>query len=50
MILFPFQPFYGGILHRVTSEVKNPAGEVICKVTGEWNGILEFAFADVRFC
>lgn len=45
---FCFQPFYGGKLHRVTAEVKNGAtGNIVCKVQGEWNGALEFTYANV---
>ncbi len=46
-VIFHTKPFYGGKLHRITSEVKNPAGEVICRITGEWNGVLEFAHTNV---
>ena len=41
------QPFYGGKLNKITSEVRNPGGEVVCKVVGEWNGTLEFTSASV---
>ena len=42
------QPFYGGKVHRVTAEVKNTiSGASLCKVAGEWNGALEFTYADV---
>ena len=42
-----FQPFYGGKLHRTTAEVKNPSGDVINRVSGEWNGALEFTYDNV---
>ena len=44
---FCLQPFYGGKLHRVTAEVKNPTGEVTCRVNGEWNASMEFTFTNV---
>ncbi|ESN94811.1 hypothetical protein HELRODRAFT_87651, partial [Helobdella robusta] len=45
-IVFHTKPFYGGKLHKITAEVKNPAGEFICHVTGEWNGVMEFNYAN----
>ena len=42
------QPFYGGKLHHVTSEVKNPAGEIVARMNGEWNGQMELSYANVR--
>ena len=49
MNISAWQPFYGGKLHRVSAEVKrDSAGEVICRVQGEWNSLLEFTYADVR--
>lgn len=45
-IMFHTKPFYGGKLHKVTAEVKNPTGSIICRVQGEWNGVLEFIYAD----
>ena len=49
MINLCFQPFYGGKLHRVSAEVKNGAtGNIVCKVQGEWNSLLEFTYANVR--
>ena len=45
------QPFYGGKLHKITSEVKNPEGEVILRVNGEWNGSMEFSYLNVsQYC
>ncbi|XP_043930944.1 oxysterol-binding protein-related protein 11 isoform X2 [Protopterus annectens] len=45
-ITFHTKPFYGGKLHRVTAEVKhNPTNTVVCRVQGEWNGVLEFAYS-----
>ncbi|XP_048454989.1 oxysterol-binding protein-related protein 11 isoform X2 [Rhincodon typus] len=42
-ITFHTKPFYGGKLHRVTAEVKhNLTNTVVCRVQGEWNGLLEF--------
>ena len=49
-IIFHTKPFYGGKLHRITAEVKNPVGENVCKVAGEWNGVMEFTYANVRAC
>ncbi|XP_006636415.2 oxysterol-binding protein-related protein 11 [Lepisosteus oculatus] len=44
-ITFQTKPFYGGKLHKVTAEVKhNPTNAVVCKVQGEWNGVLEFTY------
>uniref|UniRef100_A0A914XI37 Uncharacterized protein n=1 Tax=Plectus sambesii TaxID=2011161 RepID=A0A914XI37_9BILA len=45
-ITFQTKPFYGGKLHRVTGEIKNPHGQTFCKVQGEWNRTLEFAHTD----
>ncbi|XP_062862095.1 oxysterol-binding protein-related protein 11 isoform X2 [Trichomycterus rosablanca] len=45
-ITFQTKPFYGGKLHRVSAEVKhNPTNSVVCRVQGEWNGILEFSYS-----
>ncbi|XP_063957102.1 oxysterol-binding protein-related protein 11-like isoform X1 [Lytechinus pictus] len=44
-IVFHTKPFYGGKVHRLTAEVKNPASQTICKVNGEWNGTLEFNYS-----
>jgi len=41
------QPFYGGRLHKVTGEVKNPAGETVQRVSGEWNASLDFTTVQV---
>ncbi|XP_067358871.1 oxysterol-binding protein-related protein 11-like isoform X4 [Channa argus] len=44
-ITFQTKPFYGGKLHKVTAEVKhNPTNAVVCRVQGEWNGVLEFSY------
>ncbi|XP_066543480.1 oxysterol-binding protein-related protein 11 [Amia ocellicauda] len=44
-ITFQTKPFYGGKLHKVTAEVKhNPTNAVVCRVQGEWNGVLEFTY------
>ncbi|XP_004834987.1 oxysterol-binding protein-related protein 11 [Heterocephalus glaber] len=46
-ITFHTKPFYGGKLHRVTAEVKhNLSNTVVCRVQGEWNGILEFTYSN----
>ncbi|CAL1535992.1 unnamed protein product [Lymnaea stagnalis] len=46
-IVFHTKPFYGGKLHHITAEAKNnKTGEVICKVQGEWNGIMEFTYSN----
>ncbi|KAM6893918.1 oxysterol-binding protein-related protein 11-like [Xenentodon cancila] len=45
VITFQTKPFYGGKLHKVTAEVKhNPTNTVVCRVQGEWNGVLEFSY------
>ncbi|XP_035983842.1 oxysterol-binding protein-related protein 11 isoform X3 [Fundulus heteroclitus] len=45
VITFQTKPFYGGKLHKVTAEVKhNPSNAVVCRVQGEWNGVLEFSY------
>ncbi|XP_028994609.1 oxysterol-binding protein-related protein 11-like [Betta splendens] len=45
VITFQTKPFYGGKLHRVNAEVKhNPTNAVVCRVQGEWNGVLEFSY------
>nr|XP_046238565.1 oxysterol-binding protein-related protein 11-like isoform X2 [Scatophagus argus] len=45
IITFQTKPFYGGKLHKVTAEVKhNATNAVVCRVQGEWNGILEFSY------
>ncbi|NXJ04094.1 OSB11 protein, partial [Odontophorus gujanensis] len=46
-INFHTKPFYGGKLHRVTGEVKqNATNTVVCRVQGEWNSVLEFAYSN----
>ncbi|XP_058247625.1 oxysterol-binding protein-related protein 11 isoform X3 [Hemibagrus wyckioides] len=46
-ITFQTKPFYGGKLHRVNAEVKhNPTNSVVCRVQGEWNGVLEFTYSN----
>ncbi|XP_051881378.1 oxysterol-binding protein-related protein 11 isoform X2 [Pristis pectinata] len=46
-ITFHTKPFYGGKLHRVTAEVKhNTSNTVVCRVQGEWNGVLEFTYSN----
>lgn len=45
-ITFHSKPFYGGKFHRITAEVKNAQGDIICKIQGEWNGSLEFVYAN----
>ncbi|XP_064635770.1 oxysterol-binding protein-related protein 11-like [Lineus longissimus] len=46
-ILAGSKPFYGGKLHRVTTEVRNNATQnICCRVTGEWNGAMEFSFSN----
>ncbi|XP_078260295.1 oxysterol-binding protein-related protein 11 isoform X2 [Rhinoraja longicauda] len=46
-ITFHTKPFYGGKLHRVTAEVKHHAtNTVVCRVQGEWNGVLEFTYSN----
>ncbi|XP_057686573.1 oxysterol-binding protein-related protein 11 [Corythoichthys intestinalis] len=47
VITFQTKPFYGGKLHKVTAEVKhNPTNVVVCRIQGEWNGALEFAYTN----
>ncbi|KAG9349748.1 hypothetical protein JZ751_028196 [Albula glossodonta] len=46
-ITFQTKPFYGGKLHKVTAEVKhNITNAVVCRVQGEWNGVLEFSYSN----
>ncbi|XP_077382864.1 oxysterol-binding protein-related protein 10-like isoform X2 [Festucalex cinctus] len=46
-VTFHTKPFYGGKVHRVTAEVKhNQTGNIVCKVQGEWNGVLEFTYSN----
>lgn len=46
-IVFHTKPFYGGKLHNITAEAKNSkTGESICKVQGQWNGVMEFTYAE----
>ncbi|XP_077454494.1 oxysterol-binding protein-related protein 11-like isoform X2 [Stigmatopora argus] len=46
-VTFHTKPFYGGKVHRVTAEVKqNQTGSIVCKVQGEWNGVLEFTYSN----
>lgn len=46
VITFQTKPFYGGKLHKVTAEVKhNSSNVVVCRVQGEWNGVLEFTYS-----
>ncbi|XP_036396327.1 oxysterol-binding protein-related protein 11 isoform X1 [Megalops cyprinoides] len=46
-ITFQTKPFYGGKLHKVTAEVKhNVTNAVVCRVQGEWNGMLEFSYSN----
>uniref|UniRef100_A0A8B9LWB2 Oxysterol-binding protein n=1 Tax=Astyanax mexicanus TaxID=7994 RepID=A0A8B9LWB2_ASTMX len=46
-ITFQTKPFYGGKLHKVNAEVKhNPTNSVVCRVQGEWNGVLEFSYSN----
>ncbi|KAK3101850.1 hypothetical protein FSP39_006794 [Pinctada imbricata] len=44
---FHTKPFYGGKLHRISTEIKNGnTGEITCKVQGEWNNTMEFSFTN----
>ena len=44
-LTFHTKPVYGGKLHRVTGDVKESAtGRALCKVSGEWNGRIDFNF------
>lgn len=40
-ITFHTKPFYGGKVHRISGEVKNPDKQTICQIQGEWNGVIE---------
>ncbi|KAH8035532.1 hypothetical protein HPB51_006288 [Rhipicephalus microplus] len=42
------KPFYGGKLHCVSGEVKSATGEMVCKVSGEWDTKLELQYTDGR--
>uniref|UniRef100_A0A8D0AUT5 Oxysterol binding protein like 11 n=1 Tax=Sander lucioperca TaxID=283035 RepID=A0A8D0AUT5_SANLU len=45
ILTFQTKPFYGGKLHKITGEVKhNATNAVVCRVQGEWNGVLEFSY------
>ncbi|XP_024299754.1 oxysterol-binding protein-related protein 11 [Oncorhynchus tshawytscha] len=51
VITFQTKPFYGGKLHKVTAEVKhNATSAVVCRVQGEWNGVLEFSYQNGDTC
>ncbi|GAB6025068.1 Oxysterol-binding protein- protein 10 [Chamberlinius hualienensis] len=43
-VTFHTKPFYGGKANKVTAEVKNNISSTVCKIQGEWNGILEFNY------
>ncbi|XP_014675045.1 PREDICTED: oxysterol-binding protein-related protein 11-like [Priapulus caudatus] len=43
---FHTKPFYGGKLHRVTADVKDPMGRNVCHISGDWSGGLDFTYAD----
>uniref|UniRef100_T1JKI0 Oxysterol-binding protein n=1 Tax=Strigamia maritima TaxID=126957 RepID=T1JKI0_STRMM len=47
VIIFHTKPFYGGKLHRITAEIKNPQNNIVCRIQGEWNGVLEFIYSDI---
>ncbi|KAL3221191.1 hypothetical protein MRX96_029531 [Rhipicephalus microplus] len=47
-ITFHTKPFYGGKLHCVSGEVKSATGEMVCKVSGEWDTKLELQYTDGR--
>ncbi|KAH7936125.1 hypothetical protein HPB52_018526 [Rhipicephalus sanguineus] len=47
-ITFHTKPFYGGKLHCVSGEAKSATGEMVCKVSGEWDTRLELQYADGR--
>ncbi|XP_077866414.1 oxysterol-binding protein-related protein 11-like [Saccoglossus kowalevskii] len=47
-VTFHTKPFYGGKVHRISGEVKHTqTNRVICKFSGEWNGIIEFIYTNV---
>ena len=46
-VIFQTKPLIGGNAHRINSEVKNSLGDIICRISGEWNGILDFVYASV---
>ncbi|XP_077979284.1 oxysterol-binding protein-related protein 11-like isoform X2 [Glandiceps talaboti] len=46
-VTFHTKPFYGGKVHRISGEMKHsPTNSVICKFSGEWNGVIDFAYAN----
>ncbi|KAG0728720.1 Oxysterol-binding protein-related protein 10 [Chionoecetes opilio] len=45
-IIFHTKPFYGGKLHRVTAEVKDSDTATLMRVQGEWDGLMEFSYAN----
>nr|XP_006811888.1 PREDICTED: oxysterol-binding protein-related protein 11-like [Saccoglossus kowalevskii] len=48
-VTFHTKPFYGGKVHRISGEVKHTqTNRVICKFSGEWNGIIEFIYTNLE--
>jgi oxysterol-binding protein-related protein 9/10/11 len=41
---FQIKSFYGEQLNNVNADIKNENGEIICKINGKWNGLLEYEF------
>jgi hypothetical protein len=41
-INFELKPFYGDTSNQVFAEVKNKNDEIICKASGQWNGVIEY--------
>ncbi|XP_023227198.1 oxysterol-binding protein-related protein 11-like [Centruroides sculpturatus] len=45
-ITFHTNPFYGDQLHRISAEVKNGFGDLVCKINGQWNGVIQIVYAE----
>ncbi|KAA0201724.1 hypothetical protein HAZT_HAZT008878, partial [Hyalella azteca] len=45
-VVFHTKPFYGNSLHRVSGEVKGPAGETLCRIGGEWDKSVTFTYPE----
>ncbi|CAG0905051.1 unnamed protein product [Cyprideis torosa] len=36
------RPFFGGRVHRVSGALRSPTGELCCKLSGTWDGTVEW--------
>lgn len=41
-IIFHVKPFYGGICNQIRAEIKNLNEELVSRVTGTWDSLIEF--------